>query len=64
MAQESNKLDAIKVKYFRFDINGTKKQRHPDDGGALLYKYLKTWFYYIYFLNLNKPLKISILQNI
>ena len=49
MAKESNKLDAIKVKYFRFDINGTKKQRHPDDGGALLYKYLKTWFYYIYF---------------
>lgn len=42
MAKESNKLDAIKVKYLHFDINSAKKQRHPDGGGALLYKYIKT----------------------
>ncbi len=33
MAKHLDKLDAIKVKNLRFDINGAKKQRHPDGGG-------------------------------
>ena len=57
MAKESNKLDAIKVKYLHFDINSAKKQRHPDGGGALLYKYIKTWFYYIYFFKSQQTFK-------
>ena len=36
MAKHLDKLDAIKVKNLRFDINGAKKQRHPDGGGLYL----------------------------
>ena len=63
MAKESNKLDAIKVKYLRFDINSAKRQRGPNGGRILPNKQLAPWFHYIYY-NFNKTLKIIILQNI
>ena len=40
MAKESNKLDAIKVKYLRFDINSAKRQRGPNGGRILPNKQL------------------------
>ena len=36
MAKQSNKLTAKEVKNLSFDINGAKKQRHPDGGGLYL----------------------------
>ena len=36
MAKQSNKLTAKGVKNLSFDVNGAKKQRHPDGGGLYL----------------------------
>ena len=36
MAKQSNKLTAKEVKNLSFDVNGAKKQRHPDGGGLYL----------------------------
>ena len=36
MAKQSNKLTAKGVKNLSFDVNGAKKQRHPDGSGLYL----------------------------